>query len=277
MSVRVVRALHEACGAPTSVRLPSVIPADAVHRLRCAGCDQSYMTETVTELGVEGDRDGGRLHLPTINLSEGPWRFVSVPVAALAVIAVLMLVEGQDGSRTSGGERAATPEHFQSAPATPVPAKGDGGPASSDAKLVRGSSFSVALPAGWERVPAEGGATFAAVAAGGGADATLWIEREPKLDFASFESRSLDQLRSLAGSARVVERIAAPTPEATVVRLAADAPPGEPEFEVTLRASGPYRFYLATSVQPDASREAMEGAETIHGTFTPEVNAKAGQ
>jgi hypothetical protein len=259
------------------VRLPSVVPADAVHRLRCAGCDQPYMTEAVTELGLEGERGTGRLHLPTINLSEGAWRFLSVPVAALAVVGGLMLVQrSQDGSGTSGGERAASAEQFQSAPATAGPASGEGGAASSEAKLVRGSSFSVALPADWERVPAEGGATFAAVAADGGADATMWIERDPQLDFASFESRSLDQLRSLAGSARVVERVAAPTPEATVVRLAADAPPGEPAFEVTLRASGPYRFYLATTVQPDASREAIEGAQTIHGSLTPEVNSKAG-
>jgi hypothetical protein len=77
-------------------------------------------------------------------------------------------------------------------------------------------------------------------------------------------------------SAAVVERIAAPTPEATVVRLAAVAPPGQPEFEVSLRASGPYRYYLATTVQPDASREAIEGAELVHGSFTPEAAARAG-
>ena len=85
----------------------------------------------------------------------------------------------------------------------------------------------------------EGGATFAAVARDGGADATLWIERDPALDFATFEARSLDQLRSLAGSAQVVERIAAPTPEGTIVRLAADAPAGEPEFAVTAAGRRP--------------------------------------
>jgi hypothetical protein len=67
-----------------------------------------------------------------------------------------------------------------------------------------------------------------------------------------------------------VERVPAPTDEATIVRLAADAPPGQPSYEVTLRAAGPYRYYLATSVQPDASREAVEGAELVAGSFTPE-------
>ena len=44
------------------------------------------------------------------------------------------------------------------------------------------------------------------------------------------------------------------------MRLAADAPPGAPAYEVTLRASGPYRYYLATTVQPDAPSEAESTA-----------------
>ena len=61
----------------------------------------------------------------------------------------------------------------------------------------------------------------------------------------------------------------APTPEGTVVVLAADAPAGEPTYEVTLRAAGPYRYYLATSVEPDASAAAVEGAELIAGLVHP--------
>ena len=91
---------------------------------------------------------------------------------------------------------------------------------------------------------------------------TLWVERDAGLSFQEFEARSLDQLEALAGSARVVERVAAPTPEGTVVRLAADAPPNSPAYEVTLRAAGPYRYYLATTVQPDASKGAVDGART---------------
>jgi hypothetical protein len=309
--VRVVAAHHDGCGEATCVRLPSVIPARAVKRLRCAGCEESYETESVEELGLEEPaRARRRVRLsraalpsltlpslglprpafampsrPSVSLPSLPrlpwldpaapfWRFATIPLAALAVIAVLMLLQRGEN------ETSAPVDDQQASGAAPAAhgasAGGKGGAASGQAELVRGASFSVALPPSWDRVRPQGGATFTVAAAGGDADATLWIERDPSLDFARFESRSLEQLRVLAGSARVVERVPAPTPDATIVRLAADAPPGQPEFEVTLRVSGPYRYYLATTVQPDASRAAIEGAELIHGSFTPEAAPRAG-
>jgi hypothetical protein len=289
--VRVVSARHLECGAATRVRLPEALPADVVRRVECVGCAEAYETDVVVELALEAPPRRAepkrrrlrlpRPHLPQLSLidpSKPAWRIASVPIAALAVIGGLVALQRPDGTGArSTGERAAAVEASPAAPAV-VAAPGEDGDkgAADQAQLVRGSSFSVALPQGWERVPPQGGATFSAVAAEGDADATLWIERDPNLDFARFEARSLDQVRALAGSARVVERIAAPTPEATIVRLAAVAPPGQPEFEVTLRASGPYRYYLATTVQPDASREAIEGAELTHGTFTPEAAARGG-
>ena len=57
---------------------------------------------------------------------------------------------------------------------------------------------------------------------------------------------------------------------AAVVILAADAPAGQPSYEVTLRVAGPYRYYLATSVQPGASPEAVSGSELLSGSFEPE-------
>ena len=63
----------------------------------------------------------------------------------------------------------------------------------------------------------------------------------------------------------------APTEEATIVKIAADAPPGEPAYAATLRVSGDYRYYLATTVQPDASPEAVQGVDLIEGSFTPEA------
>jgi hypothetical protein len=308
--VRVVSAHHDGCGEATRVRLPSALPARVVKRLRCAGCDETYETESVQELGVEEPaRTRRRLRLPGVRLpranlsrvrtprvrmprprlprlgaidfSEPYWRFASIPLAALAVIAGLMVLQrGEHGTNAPVTDQQAS----GTAPAVPSPgaapgasaATRGGGAGSGQAELVRGSSFSMALPPSWERVRPQGGATFTAAAAGGEADATLWIERDPTLDFASFESRSLEQLRALAGSARVVERVPAPTPDATIVRLAADAPSGQPEFEVTLRVSGPYRYYLATTVQADASRAAIEAAELIHGSFTPEAASRAG-
>jgi hypothetical protein len=295
--VRVVSARHLECGVATRVRLPGALPADVVRRVECFGCAEAFETEVVVELGLEAPQrvepkrrrlslprpqlSLPRPHLPklrAIDPSKPAWRIASVPIAAVAVIGGLVALQRPDGTGAqSTGEPAATVEAASGASALEAaPGEGGGNGASEEAELVRGSSYSVVLPQSWERVPPEGGATFAAVSADGDADATLWIERDPDLDFARFEARSLDQLRALAGSARVVERIAAPTPEATVVRLAAVAPPGQPEFEVTLRASGPYRYYLATTVQPDASRPAIEGAELIHGSFTPEAAARAG-
>jgi hypothetical protein len=81
----------------------------------------------------------------------------------------------------------------------------------------------------------------------------------------------MKQLEALGGSASVVERVPGPTPESTTVRLAAEAPPGEPTLEATLRAAGPYRYYLATTVFPDASAKAAKGVELIVGSFVPEA------
>jgi len=197
------------------------------------------------------------------------WRLASIPLAAAAVIGALLLIQG-------GSDESKTPfaDAVQARPERAVEQGGGQanrprGGASGEASFIRESSFSLALPAGWERTNPAGGATFAAASAEGDADATLWVERDPNLDFAAFEARSMDQLEALAGSARVVERVAAPTPEDTIVRLAADAPAGSPAYEVTLRASGPYLYYLATTVQPDADDAGVDGAKLIRGSFVP--------
>ena len=148
----------------------------------------------------------------------------------------------------------------------------DGGQAlPENARLVDESTFQVALPAGWSEIAPSGGATFAAVARDSDADVMLWIERDPKLDFASFEARSLAQLESLAGSAGTVERNLAPTPEATSVRIApTSAPAGAPNYEVLLRnAPGDLWYYLATTSQPGAPAEVVDDIKLIQGSFTP--------
>jgi hypothetical protein len=45
---------------------------------------------------------------------------------------------------------------------------------------------------------------------------------------------------------------------------------------VTLRASGPYRYYLATTLQPDATDTPREGTDLIHGSFVPSGAGKGG-
>jgi hypothetical protein len=265
--VRVIAARHDACGAATRVRLPGTVPARAVRRLRCAGCEQAFETDQVEDIGLTAPPRAR----PRFDPQSRAWRLASIPLAAALVIAGLLLAQGD-------GEEPAPPgppnQAASSAPASGSQPSGEGGAAGGDPELVRGSAFSLALPADWEQIDPDTGATFAAVADDGGADVTLWIEEHPGLKFPTFVTQSLRQLEQLAGSARVVERVPAPTPEGTVVVLAADAPAGEPTYEVTLRAAGPYRYYLATSVEPDASAAAVEGAELIAGSFTPEVGGQ---
>jgi hypothetical protein len=203
---------------------------------------------------------------------------MSAPVAAAAVIIALLLIQGSgEPARHIASSAPAAPEPASSAPGAPEPDSKPGGPEASgaeSARLIERSTFTLALPPGWERTKPPSGAAFAAAAQDGGADATLWIRRDPKLDFPTFESQSLARLRSLTGSARVVDRVAAPTPEATIVTVAADSSPGKPAYEVTLLAAGPYRYYLATTVDPNASRVAVEGANIIHKSFVPVASGK---
>jgi hypothetical protein len=194
------------------------------------------------------------------------WRYLSIPVGAAAVIGVMALIQGS-------GEPA---RHSSSSSAAPAalepPFESAAGP-----YVVNESIFALALPPGWHRTSPKNNAAFAAAPSEGGANATLWILLDPKLDFAAFESRSLAQLEGLAGSAQVVDRVTAPTAEGTVVTLATDSRPGEPAYEVTLRAADPYRYYLATTVEPNAPREAVDGAELIHNSFVPVAGGGAGQ
>jgi hypothetical protein len=214
--------------------------------------------------------------LPSIEPDSSTWRLLSIPIAAVLVIVGLVLFTGGDDQKLPP---APAPTADQSAgTVTPLPPSGDrkgksgaAGKPSKNTKFVHESSFSLALPEGWERIDPPAGATFAAVAADGGADATLWITQDPKLDFPTFINQSLAQLKTLAGSARVCERTPAPTPEATVVTLCADAPAGQPAYAVTLRVAGSYRYYLGTTVQPDTSPETSDAVDLITGSLTPEL------
>jgi hypothetical protein len=232
----------------------------------------------VEDIGLEpstGNAKGvvwlSRLRLP--DPQGRVWRYLSVPLAAAAVIGALWVIQGSGDPKTepTSAASAGAPAGAVGGGHAKAAAGGAGGSnQSDDARFVRESTFAVALPPGWQRTTPAAGATFAASAPNGQADATLWVERDPSLDFPSFEARSMDQLRQLAGSAHIVERVAAPTADASVVTLAADAPPNAPRYEVTLRASGPYRYYLATTVQSDASAAAADGVDLIHGSFQPQ-------
>src|SRR5690606_19872850 len=136
-------------------------------------------------------------------------------------------------------------------------------PRAQKARVVSEATFTLALPAGWKRVPTRGGAAFAARARGGEADATLWVQREPDLTFAECEARSAQQVAELTGRPPERERIAGPRPEDSMFVITADAPPGAPEYVVTGRLAGPYRYYLATTLDEGASQQAVTGVGLI--------------
>lgn len=92
--VRVAVARHPACGAATRIRLPDAVPASAIRRLRCAGCDAAYETEATTELRVEPPRAPAQdPESPGWRL----WRWASVPLGAAAVIGALLLIQAPGG------------------------------------------------------------------------------------------------------------------------------------------------------------------------------------
>jgi hypothetical protein len=265
--VRLVASRHDACAGDTRVRLPAPVPSRAVRRVVCARCSEPYEPGHVDDLGIEG-LSSRRLSLPP--LPQPDWRWVSLPAAAAAVVVGLVLIQGDDE------QDAAAPEAAFVRPAgSEQSGRGDGGAARpkvpGDARLVDESTFQLALPAGWTETAPSGGATFAAAAPDGDADVMLWIERDPKLNFATFEARSLAQLESLAGSAGSVERNLGPTPATTTSLLApTSAPPDAPNYEVLI-SGGPndYWYYLATTSQPGAPNEALDGVKLVQGSFTP--------
>jgi len=264
MPIRVVRAAHAACGAETRVRVPGAIPARAVRRVVCESCARPFECEAIEDVDAGGA--GWRPSLPDIGalrprrpdwLDAEPgrvWGLLSIPLAAAAVIAGLILIRGSDDAAVT---RSAADKSGEQ----------------SDAKLVRQPGWSLALPDGWQRSEGPSGSSFAAASDDGSADATLWIERDPQLSFAEFEARSLTQLRDLAGSAAVASRTTGPTLEKTSALLEANAPAeagASVPYTVTLRAAGPYRYYLSTSIEPGAPTSVVEQAKLIHTSFLPE-------
>lgn len=238
--------------------LPAVLPVRAVRRFVCEHCEHLADASEVSEVRA----------FPRPDL-----RWLTLPVAALAVFAVLSLLKGDatPPPEPAPSGVAARPAEAPAAARGDARADGSSKPAvPADAQLVAESTFSLALPAGWDRVKPAAGATFAAVSADGTADATLWVRDDPKLDLAAFEASSLAQLETLAGSARVVDRKVGPSIESSSVTLAPrSVPEGSPTYEVVLRGSGRNWYYLATTHGPSAPSEAVAGVDVIQGSFVP--------
>ena len=146
-------------------------------------------------------------------------------------------------------------------------------------KFVEVGGYSITLPEGWHNSPRPPGAAFAATSADGLASSTLIIRRNPRLDMEGFESRSLRGLEKLGGDAQVVGTVEGDTPEDSSVDLQAMVPLGSEliaadqelasTHRVTLRVAGPYRYYLATTIQPGASEELLGEAEDLGHSLRP--------
>lgn len=288
MPIREVRRAHGACGSETRIRLPRALPESAVRRVVCDSCRESFQVEPPADdpavrgargfpappLGLPGRLREGRgafldgvadLHarladsVASGRLSHGRlWAWASVPLAALGVVAGLLLLRGD------------TPPPASAPVSEPLASD-----ASANARFVEGSGFSLALPTGWKEVEPPPRAAFAAESSDGSANATLWIERAPRLSLKRFERRSLVQLGELGGDPRVVDRVEGPTLESSLVELRADGPlePGLPpaSYRVTLRGAGELRHYFASVTEPGAGPVTVGGVELLHGSLRPEV------
>jgi hypothetical protein len=211
-----------------------------------------------------GPLAGARMRLPSLPSSlslpsSRLWQWASIPLALVAVIAGLTLIQGDTGNPSPAAIEASN--------------AGSTGEAAGQAKFISQPGFSLALPDGWSKAEAPEGAVFAAQSDDGLADATLWIEEDDKLTFEEFEQRSLAQLSEVGSNPRVIDRVEGPTIESTIVQLQAETggADGSAPYRVTLRAAGPYRLYFATAIQPGAPAQLRGDTELMHGSLRPEV------
>ncbi len=143
-----------------------------------------------------------------------------------------------------------------------------------DPQFVEEKGFAIALPDSWRRTKPPEGASFAATSDDGLGVATLWVDRDPKLDFDEFVDQSLAGLEGLGDNARVTDRVEGPSPETSIAVLEADVPVdggAAGPYRVTLRAAGPYRYYLATSIGAGAPPRLIADAELLSTSFRPQV------
>ena len=97
----------------------------------------------------------------------------------------------------------------------------------------------------------------------------LWVERDPKLDFA-LRGRSLAaSFESVAGSAEVVERGTRPTPKATSVTIAHHGAARRAELRGPHPRTAMNWYYLATRPARRAPHEVTDGVEARAGLVPP--------
>jgi hypothetical protein len=178
--------------------------------------------------------------------------------AACLLVVVALLLSGVGSSSGSDATASVTP------------------PAPPEATVVEERGFALSLPVGWTEDEAPEGALYAASNEDGSARSVLWVERKPELSFGSYVASSLNGLQTLGTDAKIIDQTQGRSLEASSARLSAEVPldgqaPGP--YRVTLRAAGPYRYYLASSVAHDAPAGALAEAELLGGSLRPEPPA----
>ncbi len=197
-------------------------------------------------------------------LRHRPWGLPAAGIGLAAVIvAVVLLIGGGDSD--TGTETVAPLS--EAAPPSVI----------NDPQFIEERGFSIALPDTWKRTKPPEGSSFAAVSDDGLGEATLWVDRDRKLSFDDFVDQSLAGLDGLGDNARVTDRVEGPTLETSIAVLEADVPVDGAvagPYRVTLRAAGPYRYYLATSIGAGAPPRLIADAELLSTSFRPQVEVK---
>ena len=181
-------------------------------------------------------------------------------LAILAAVAAVLLLSGGGGGEGASGQTA-------SGSATAI---------SGDATLIDEPGFSISLPGGWSQVDPPKGASFAAGSADGLAKTTLWAERAPGLGFDRFVDQSMENLDEIGANVRISDQVDGPTLTSRITELRAEVPLDgglNAAYHVVLRADGPFRYYLATSLQPGVTPQLLADAELLGTSFRPQATA----
>lgn len=196
-----------------------------------------------------------------------PWGLPVAGVVLAAVVVAIVLLAGGGSGESGDGSGSTVAPLSEAAPPSVI----------NDPQFVEEKGFSIALPDTWKQTKPPEGASFAAVSDDGLGEATLWVDRDPKLSFDDFIDQSLAGLEGLGDNARVTDRVKGPTPETSIAVLEADVPVDggvAGPYRVTLRAAGPYRYYLATSIGAGAPPRLVADAELLSTSFRPQVEVE---
>ena len=194
-------------------------------------------------------------------------RRFGLPIAGGVLVLVVVAIVVLAGGGSDGGSDSAAPLSEAEPPSV-----------INDPQFLEEKGFSIALPDTWHRIKPPEGASFAATSEDGLGEATLWVDRDPKLGFDEFVDQSLAGLEGLGDNAEVIDRVDGPTPETSIAVLKADVPVDggvAGPYRVTLRAAGPYRYYLATSIGAGAPPRLIADAELLSTSFRPQVEVKS--